>query len=908
LQVKIPVLAALVVLTTVLAIPLATHPTAGNVGLNPGDAGNTWYVYGPNAGAVTRLQYTYYNGNTGGTGSEFQDFELGNLDLTDWPTDDVHWASAGCTDATNPACYDAHPDFLQTPRQGQFGDFGFYFNGASSRFTRSQEAPGGAANGPFWGCDWNDGLTSTSFTVNKQTYTSQCGIYQRQAFGHLFDRATFSANRELANLVCPSPVAKDPSCAPLQVGQDGLTVAQQCAWDTLNGGSACIDAYRIAPSGGDGQQPVGSPDFCRAADLMIASLTPGTQGTTYTGPVPTKASGTCVLNFGTGGVPSTFTANKFRAMIRSTQPRRDMGNEFMASLNALFGATVVVPQYGTINTIGHPIVFSDPPKSPIDDWDMYTYGYQLPGPYPDHMHGLYNSQGATTYCGGLQSVEPNDPQFVCLPSIDAATAAASTAPCVKGSTTGSAFQGIGSRPNDANIYCTTASGNKIDFNTATTASFNDWGANAVDLPVFAQEVRTAALRSEGGLVNQLGQGYYTPSLTFAGQSSYTPSNSLYRFGGGDPTKLRWGQLQGTSEFNIFQAQSVWEFQAIGQIYDVLTTNSPVQPGNVFCWMCANYQTSTDSAGNEHFLVELRQNLRFQDGSPVTAWDVKFTYQNFRDAAPATVGGNFFNMLNIKVLDSTHLDVAWLGASISYPLFMGNYVIPAKYWVPSDCSFSSGSGWSCTNASETNPSGIPLADGTNAVYGDVPVVDAAKLDPSYDPLTAGTLIGSGAYECLSVFTSDLGKLGTGCAQNSDGSRATQALGLSAKLFLQAFLLSPSASDPFAQYMRSFDATWSTGSGVAAEKGQFQEFSYADQAKTGTVTISDLASVGACFGNSGTATSGCNTAAYTYWHRSAFESTPGTISGEVAIVASHLDDALTSPFSPSPSVLLNIAPYP
>src|SRR5437879_6939903 len=192
-------------------------------------------------------------------------------------TDDVHWASAGCTDATNPACYDAHPDFLQTPIQGQFGDFGFYFNGASSRFTRSQEAPGGAANGPFWGCDWNDGLTSTSFTVNKQTYTSQCGIYQRQAFGHLFDRATFSANRELANLVCPSPVAKDPSCAPLQVGQDGLTVAQQCAWDTLNGGSACIDAYRIAPSGGDGQQPVGSPDFCRAADLMIASLTPGTQ-------------------------------------------------------------------------------------------------------------------------------------------------------------------------------------------------------------------------------------------------------------------------------------------------------------------------------------------------------------------------------------------------------------------------------------------------------------------------------------------------------------------------------------------------------------------------------------------------------------------------------------------------------
>src|SRR5206468_1556942 len=113
---------------------------------------------------------------------------------------------------------------------------------------------------------------------------------------------------------------------------DGLTQAQECAWDTLLPTQPCLDAYRYRDSwktigGFDGNQVPGSPDFCRAADLMIASLTPGTQGTTYTGPVPTKSAGTCVLNFGTGGVPSTFTSHPLRAMISTIAPRTIMGNE-----------------------------------------------------------------------------------------------------------------------------------------------------------------------------------------------------------------------------------------------------------------------------------------------------------------------------------------------------------------------------------------------------------------------------------------------------------------------------------------------------------------------------------------------------------------------------------------------------
>ena len=162
------------------------------------------------------------------------------------------------------------------------------------------------------------------------------------------------------------------------------------------------------------------------------------------------------------------------------------------------------------------------------------------------------------------------------------------------------------------------------------------------------------------------------------------------------------------------------------------------------------------------------------------------------------------------------------------------------------------------------------------------------------MASGTFIGSGPYMCRSVFQSDLGKVGTGCASNGDGSRAGQALGPHANVFLQSFDLTNQAgnTDPFLQYMRSYNPAWGTGSGTAAQSGQFQEFSWADRYDNGTVTIRDIASVASCYGK--TSTTGC--VDYVRWIRPALHpSTPTTISSEVTIVVSHLDDTWIYPFS-------------
>src|SRR3989442_6080941 len=101
MQIKIPVLTAIIVLTTVLAIPLTTH-TAQAIPGNPVDSpANVWAPYGPVG--VQNLILKYYSDQN----AEFNDFVAGQLDLTDWTQPSGSFAT-----------YDGNPDFTLTPTQG----------------------------------------------------------------------------------------------------------------------------------------------------------------------------------------------------------------------------------------------------------------------------------------------------------------------------------------------------------------------------------------------------------------------------------------------------------------------------------------------------------------------------------------------------------------------------------------------------------------------------------------------------------------------------------------------------------------------------------------------------------------------------------------------------------------------
>jgi len=266
---------------------------------------------------------------------------------------------------------------------------------------------------------------------------------------------------------------------------------------------------------------------------------------------------------------------------------------------------------------------------------------------------------------------------------------------------------------------------------------------------------------------------------------------------------------------------------------------------------------------------------------------------------------------VKVVSPTELLIEWQGQSISYPLDMEFFVLPAHIWedtsVPAPDRCAENCVWGASQ-------GAP-GDG-QLISTDIHPAAVDKRDSTYDPIAAGTFIGSGPFMCRSVFPLDNGRVGTGCATNPGGVRAGQQISAGGTILLQAFdrTADPGISDPFLQYMRSYNTAWATGSGVSSQSGLFQEFSWADRYDNATVTIRDLVSVTACYGKSGPDAS-CPSSEYSYWLRQAFHpGTPNTISAEVFIVSAHLDETWINPFSWSGNqsaqpglTLQNIVPF-
>ena len=811
-----PVLAALILLSLSPLASLGTRPvqaTIGCVGTNccpPGSAvcvpPTPWAPYGP---FVNKLQFKYYPGDF----SEFNDFSNGQLDLPD--------GGAVQTGIPPPlwSHYDNFADFVLSQGQPNFFYYGVQFNYGSSTWAA-------------WGCDWQHG-------------NSPCGVEIREAFAHLVDKQRFVTDGPLQGAAVaisdPSPPAKlQPNGQPY-----ASSLQEQCSWDTILAHGNCTSAFNLAPDPGGFAQP-GSPDFCAAVDHLI-------QATVYAPALGLRRDPNAALDqFGnhcgidpaSPGLPN-MVAHPMRDVIRTNPPtpRAILGVDFTNAVNLLFAGNNLNHRCQDLlilgGNCGEKVVTCCDPLSfhPTDDWDWYTYAFLAQGPYPDHLYDLYDSEFASNLCGGPLITSPSNYDFLCIPDLDTATSNAATT-------------------NDVNL-----------FTQNTLQAFHVFGSHVGDVPIFTPLIRTVALRSMAGIVNAQGVGYPNFwSLLNGHKGDYVPLDSRYQFGGGDPTTLRRGEAFPTDSLNVYDAYFSVDFDVLSEVYDTLFTANPVLPTQVFCWMCNSYTQTVDRSGNTHFLVELRQNLRWQDGGLVDAKDVKFSLLTQRDQS-ALLFYVLSALLDVKVISTNLLDIVMQGQSVSFlPNLSLVPIVPRHIWELS----------------------------VDTTYGDVGTVNPSKLDPSYDPVTSGTLIGSGPFICESIFQEDLGRVGTGCAQNSDGTRGGQSLDPGATVILQSYdrTNEPGTVDPFLQWFRTTNAAWGTGSGTATFSGQFQEFSWADKYDNATVTIQDLASVEACFGK--TSSAGC--ADYFYWLRPGFHpGTPGTISSEVVIVLSHLDDTWVYPFS-------------
>src|SRR5438445_417129 len=165
-------------------------------------------------------------------------------------------------------------------------------------------------------------------------------------------------------------------------------------------------------------------------------------------------------------------------------------------------------------------------------------------------------------------------------------------------------------------------------------------------------------------------------------------------------------------------------------------------------------------------LSLNRSDHWQDGGPVTAWDVKYSYMNL-NATGAFQATSLSNVARINVIDEFTLDLNLKAKGPFTELFIGGItIIPGHIW--SACGASTWNngvtgkniaGTSIANAAEDTCVGHFGAPSITSVGG-------VRADsPTFDPMANNFLIGSGPYTCESIGGTGhppAGTIGAGCS--------------------------------------------------------------------------------------------------------------------------------------------------
>ena len=746
----------------------------------------------------------------------------------------------------------------------------------------------------YWGVNFNFGNDPAHSACVATPTLAQCaGLNIRQGIAHLIDRAKFTSTELLG-----SAVAID---SPVPPSNGGLLSPNTCAWDILfpESGANCVvggpggTAYHLQGAGGvnyQWQPSPGSQDFCAAARHFIdAGLASGNNTTT------------CVLT----GISSMVTAHTVNIFVRNDDPvRLDLGRSIAQEICGLFGQGFVsgcspfltetegrsqtFPGFNTCSTI-------------CTTWWIYTGAFRDVFPFDASLYYIYNSRFVS---GGPSIQPPNGPcssasvpssgapnyMYLCNQAYDLISNQMEFAPCL--SSAGDPAPGSSSNGPGANCPGVL----QLSAISAGVLAEDAYGNGSFSIPVFDRTDQFAYLSNWQRIIN--GDGTGIPNF-FTWLDGYSPNPAV-------PGTIRQGFSEAIRSLNPYIASTTHDFYILNNIYDRLIVANPTENRQSIDWAAIqgfqlpNSQlTYIPPPGTvQNFRFVLRPDLYFQNGNQVTSFDVAFSYLSMI-ANGAFQSASLSSVTGITVLGPTAFDinVNSLGpftlTRIASPL-----ILPGRYWTgvgsgtwDSALTTCTRMGAPCYPAQYTlgpPPVTGPAQVVCNATYScTFPAVnlnaDPAKTVPTFDPLSAGILIGSGPFECNNPSGTSLG---TGCS-----SSATQSPPVGGTLTLSRFGkgFAPS-SPPFDVYFRS--------------AGNLAAYVWTGDNGIFTHDFVNFAVVGSCY-NRPVGTVGC-----THWQEGIGNPNgPNTVSiNQVLIVARFAGLSWLSPFDWVSSPPAGIGFYP
>jgi ABC-type transport system substrate-binding protein len=667
-----------------------------------------------------------------------------SIDFTDSP----------CTPAVCQAMINS-PNFLVTAAQGQVGYYEIEFN---------------LVNG-YWGCNFSFG-------------NSQCGVQIRQGIAHMIDKNSFTTNE--AAIGGHSAPIDNP--LPTTSG-GGLPSPNPCGYDVSfpESGSQCIVgangsvAYHLQASGtGANSIPwiyaPGSQDLNAAAQHFVnAGVATGFNATTS------------VLT----GISAGAASNPPNFFIRNDDVARlDLGNSLAAQMCYLFTGSYVNPcTYLSVvrgpptlnNCIGRGTCCLDvcTPGNPNTGWWMYTAAFNGPTFFDGSLYYGYNSRFVSAIPSiqppngpcSAQAVPTNSPgdyMYVCNPNYDSLSSQMEFAPCL----TAPGDPSPGSINNGPGADCpgtTQLSG--ISAGIQAEAIF---GAGVFTLPVFEQTVQFGFLNN-GWSRDINGNGVGLPNH-FTWLNTYNQAAPL-------AWTIRQGFSRTTGSVNPYIASSAQDTYIVNNVYDSLYQSNPLYPGQLINWMTiTTFQLSNSSlsyVAPAHTLTTYRFTLRsdmfFQDGRPVTSYDVAFSYLSMIGSG-AFLGTGAAPVSGITILGPHQFDI---GVNSLGPFTLPNLtslpIVPGRFWTNAGGSAWDNAVTACTTTAGCGKSQYTLSGSTvncnstgsfscATFPASLMTVTQANVAATFDPIANHVFLGAGPYECGIVTSNGSGTCTPSGTQN------------------------------------------------------------------------------------------------------------------------------------------------
>jgi hypothetical protein len=584
-------------------------------------------------------------------------------------------------------------------------------------------------------------------------------------------------------------IAANTAGAPSQIAATGGNPS--CAGAAGAVGASGATAYNIQSAAGttcgrDAWSPCpGSPDFCAAAFHFVrAGIATGFDPTTC------ELSSATTTNFlNASAVASSAIPNFF---IRSdSAARHALGDALASEICSVFSGV-----YGACSQLATtPGPFSafcgfatSTTGTPTHCWGMYTAAFINVFPFDSSLYFEYNSLFATATTGSpcqgtAFTASPGNYMYVCNPGYDAVSNTMEFAPALN-LAAANCVSPTGQDPTIPQTTVTLGSCNNtsgvsvLDGVSAAYQAEEFYGSHEFTIPVW-QNIDTFAYKTN----------FPPNSPTFVNTDSANVENQIGGVATGLPQPANWlnawcppgscsvtntirqGFAQPTVHMSPYQFSDFWSGLILGNIYDSLSSTNPeIQGIQLFDWMTdsSHFTTTlgytpscihlfpTESVATclptvGAFRNTLRSDNVWQDGTPVTAFDVRFSYLALNQTGSFQASG--LSPLNdVHVLSKFQFDLVVHSIGPFTQFFLnGPTVLPGRYW--SACGVLGSNTWDSDVASGSVPDAcMEPASGTTGAHYD-PMTQA-------NPATGGTgiVIGSSGWTCQS----STGVLGGGCS--------------------------------------------------------------------------------------------------------------------------------------------------